>query len=516
MPRVIVIDHTIIQEVNHGNVHVANALKSLRTAGAELWISHEMAKTHLSSEADRRILSDLGVRDDYMYVLGRRGSHNLKWDDTVNDLGVDLRNSPTANLVLEKKGELMTMNKGLAADWAKTGGKTTPEIKFLKPMQNRTPDYGRARTLLNLKPLTINAKGQVNPQPKRFTPAPPPTILIKGKDGKMTRWVPKTDGLGKARTGTPIKVKPEHAPDPDGAARVAKHKIFLMGVDKVVHWINDHIQEKRFNERWDKLRPTVEQKLQNEPELGALVYVYYSQSGASADSALTPVNVFQDIAISYGHTRSEAIVNYSKGPQIRAAGAGKQISSEVLWFEPREDLDVRKLEIPFQIAGIATFVPGREMFVNVKFSGSAGFDDRIRSETKLKVDPGSQPYFYYLWPPRTLSYFNGKTFTVGIDQALEHPAEVVEEELKLATVPVVELDSGFNPYDATAAMVFPATNYAALLFKKAPATADHNGQLKNQRFEYIRWVKPKNMRIIRDFASEIVTSREEVSMGRNL
>jgi hypothetical protein len=244
-----------------------------------------------------------------------------------------------------------------------------------------------------------------------------------------------------------------------------------------------------------------------------LVYVYFSRSAAHADSALTPVNVFQDISVGYGYTYNDARMNLFQKNRTAPAGAGDQVAGEEIWFEPLMGLDIKNIEAPYQKAGIATFVPGRESLVNVKFSGSAGFDDRMKSETKLKVQKGDPIAFFYLWPPKEVSYANGKIHrSVEIDQALEHPAEVIDEELKLAYVPVVELDSSFNPWDATAAMVFPLNNTTLALFKEAPATRDLNGLVNGVNLEFVRWVKPRNMRVIRDFASEITTtSREEIS-----
>jgi hypothetical protein len=64
-------------------------------------------------------------------------------------------------------------------------------------------------------------------------------------------------------------------------------------------------------------------------------------------------------------------------------------------------------------------------------------------------------------------------------------------------VPVVKLDSSFNPYNAKAAMVWPADNSTANLFQTAGATQDNNGLLRGKGIDPLRWVRPEFIRILK-------------------
>jgi hypothetical protein len=59
------------------------------------------------------------------------------------------------------------------------------------------------------------------------------------------------------------------------------------------------------------------------------------------------------------------------------------------------------------------------------------------------------------------------------------------------------LDSFINPYDATAAMVYPADDYTMQLFQPK-GRIDDSGLLKKYSMDLVRFVKPHKMSVIRD------------------
>ena len=63
----------------------------------------------------------------------------------------------------------------------------------------------------------------------------------------------------------------------------------------------------------------------------------------------------------------------------------------------------------------------------------------------------------------------------------------------------IELDSAYNPYDTTAAMVYPADNFTMKLFGNR-GRIDDAGALANYQMDLIRFVKPFKIRLLKDFA----------------
>jgi hypothetical protein len=182
--------------------------------------------------------------------------------------------------------------------------------------------------------------------------------------------------------------------------------------------------------------------------------------------------------------------------------AGWSDVGDRIWLKPRAPMDIKRLKLPFgaTIAGLATFVPGKEKLVRVKFSGTAGFDDKWFSKEELNVPAGMTPRFYYLWPPDKINYFQFRSWqTTEVAWETSNEADVSYGDVDpfSSSVPVVKLDSTVNPYNATAAMVWPADNSTANLFQTAHATEDANGLLTGQLIGPLRWVRPEFIRILK-------------------
>jgi hypothetical protein len=179
-----------------------------------------------------------------------------------------------------------------------------------------------------------------------------------------------------------------------------------------------------------------------------------------------------------------------------------------IWIKPRGPLEISKFKLAFGTtkAGLATFMPGKEKLVRVKFSGKAGFDEKMMSKDSLDVPAGITPLFYFLWPPSEISWHDGgamETYEVPWEystDADETGAEIGVMAMK--GIPVVKLDSDVNPSTwfgpgATAAMIWPADDDTANLFRTSDPTHDNNGLLHGQGIEMLRWVRPEFVHIIK-------------------
>jgi hypothetical protein len=282
----------------------------------------------------------------------------------------------------------------------------------------------------------------------------------------------------------------------------------FQGANLIIQAINDRIQARRMKEYWDKLEPNIAARLRDDPSLGVLIVVYYSRRqkvGAENESPLEHVTVFQSIVPAYGYIKSEALrALATRPPGISAVGEG-ELLSESHFIPPRQPVDVRKLSTPFPKLGLATFVPGREKLQGVRWRGILGFDDL--SETKLNVPAGMTARFLYLDPPSEIRWFDGSIkYDTEIDRAWISPAEVAQPILFSSYLPVIELDTTnwlLKPiYPKRAGMVFPADAATARLFQTTPPTKD-KGALRNYpNMHLVRWVRPEDVRLLRNFRIE--------------
>ena len=347
-----------------------------------------------------------------------------------------------------------------------------------------TEDIFQARRLMGLKPLSI--------------------LQTKAAPGKGGPSSPPSGGAGTTETttsevGTPIEPVQEHGPNARGDAKFQAATLAFQGIDFVLQKINSAIQARRFEAEWSRWLPEVTRRLNADPQLGALVLISYSKDQGDPESAIDTVTVFQGIQVGYGLNVDDALRDAQSQPRM---AAGRSDVGDRIWIKPRAPMDINRLKLPFgaTIAGLATFVPGKEKLVRVKFSARAGFDDRMFSKDALNVPGGMKPRFYYLWPPDKINYFQfGRWQTTEVDWDMSQDADVSYGDVAafFPGVPAVQLDSSINPYSATAAMVWPADNSTANLFQVADATEDVNGLLSGQGIGPLRWVRPEFIRILK-------------------
>lgn len=499
----VLLDKNVITDIARGNAAVAEALKRILDSGEPVYIARAAYNELLrDSPIQLRMGYELLLKD-LKLTTAPEGASSLS--DRVNFLA----DNPEKGQV----GSVKEYGKGKAADrpadaFVAAEAKSlkarlwTLDETFAKKARSLGVDLAResqikgksgkedmfqARRLMGLKPLSSLQSSTTKPVPGKGGPSNP------SSGGARTTETTTSE------VGTPIEPVQEHGPNARGEAKFQAATLAFQGVDFVLQKINSAIQARRFEAEWSRWLPDVTQRLNADPQLGALVLISYSKGEGDAESAIDTVTVFQGIQVGYGLNVDEALSDANA--QVRMSPGNSNVGDRI-WIKPRAPMDINRLKLPFgaTIAGLATFVPGKEKLVRVKFSARAGFDDKMFSKDVLNVPSGMKPRFYYLWPPDKIDYFQfGKWQTKEVDWDMSQDADVSYGDVDafFPGVPVVKLDSSFNPYNATAAMVWPADNSTANLFPAADATEDNLGLLSGQDIGPLRWVRPEFIRILK-------------------
>jgi len=343
----------------------------------------------------------------------------------------------------------------------------------------------------------LNGVRSPKPTPKLMDTNSP--VVVKPPTNTQSK-AEKSSAVGpqKAYVGGPVKPVVEHGLNP--TPRTNAVKLGLKGVNWVIQGINDHIQGGRIEDRMQVLRPQIERTLAEKTDLGVLIITQFSQRqkmGVENESPLEHVKSFQYIEYEYGRTEEEAYQKFLNGPaKIRPAGAGTYVSQKQ-WIPPANPPSIQNLPTPFPKNAIATFVPGLEELVAVQFSHASGFDDKIKSRVALGKNHAR---FIIMFPPNNVAYFwGGRWRTEDIEMSLVKPGQIIDHEQSTYYVPTIDLDSFPNPYDATAAMVYPADDYTKDIFYKK-GRIDDGGLLSKYAMEHVRFVKPHKIRLLEDFA----------------
>jgi len=535
MPRIIVIDKTAIDQLNSDNKDLANFFNSLRSVNLSIINNPHLemtAETYAKlNAAEQQLCKDMGVKpansDQYSINSFRSRTDSKaifveKWDP---DAFKNIAPEHEATIALAfGSAELLTFDQKLAQTYgrltARLQDKLVPELKSMS-VSNKPIEYNAARRNLGLRALNITPAGAVLPTPG-YT-------RVK-MDGKTVGWVtPDKEGFivaeggprtkGGARTTKtitavvgdhePVQAPKEYGPSIGGdAAMNLGATVVIQGINYVLSKINGPIQQRRFEEDWNRRKPYVDQRLNEDPQLGAMIYVYYSKYQAGEASGIDGGLAYRDVQVGFGFTPDDAQRAYNSQDHTTA---GAEIGDQI-WVKPKAPLDVRRLKLPYatSVAGLATFVPGKEKLVRVRFRTSlgGGFDDRLHSRETLDVPKGAAPRFFYLWPPEKINYrFGYSISTQDIDWTISTDADestagtdVVRKPFK--GIPVVKLDSHINPSTwfgdgATAAMVWPADNATANLFQTTPATLDPNNYLAGLGYQLVRWVRPEFVRVLK-------------------
>jgi len=514
----IIIDKNVITAIARGNTAIAEALTRLLQSREQVCIAHaaynELVRDTPGAdlrEGYRVLLEDLNIHtppesrapnpDSRISERGNFYADNITYTPgrgkvgRVDEYGGKGKQTPGDAFVAAEarslRASLWTLDKNLAKR-AENLGVTIARESAIE-IRTGTEDIGVARRLMNLKAVT----------------APRPPTPSRGGGGSSggggggaggaAGGKSNTMSATKADVGEPIKPVHEGGPDARGDAKFQAATLAFQGANFVLQRINSAVQARRFEAAWQGLQGEVQRRLTDDPQLGALVLVSYSKAPGDAESAIDTVIVFQSIQIGYGLDPDDALRDARSRPRI---AAGTSDVGDSIWLKPRAPADVSRLKLPFDttVAGLATFVPGKEKLVRVKFSGRMGFDDKMFSRAELSVPVGMTPRFYFLWPPSEIQYLRDSGWhTLDIDWNMSNEADIAygDTDPFFMGVPVVNLDSWANPYSARVAMVWPADNSTANLFMTTAPTQDNYGMLAGQGLNLLRWVRPEFIRVLK-------------------
>ena len=497
----ILLDKNVIADIARGNTAVADALTRLCQSGEPVYIARaaydELVRdspVHLRMGYEL-LLKDLKITTAPAGASSITDRGNFHADNpekgqpgSVKEYGKGKANETPGDAFVAAEAKAMraklwTLDERFAKKAKSLGVELARECQIKG--KSGTEDIGQARRLMGLKPLSM-LQNATKAAPGKGGSGNPPS------GGSST---PETT----SEVGKPLEPVQEHGLNARGDAKFQAATLVFQGVDFVLQKINSAIQARRFEAEWSRLAPEVTRRLAADPQLGALVLISYSKDQGDAESAIDTVTVFQSIQIGYGLNVDDALRDAQSRPRMLP---GRSDVGDRIWLKPKAPMDIKRLKLPFgaTIAGLATFVPGKEKLVRVKFSGKLGFDDKMFSKDVLKVPAGMTARFYFLWPPDKISYFQSgwaQTQEVDWEMSSEADASYGDVDPFFMGVPVVKLDSSINPFNATAAMVWPADNSTANLFQTADATQDNLGLLSGQGMGPLRWVRPEFIRVLK-------------------
>lgn len=504
MSEAILIDANVITHLNHGSQKAADALRKLMDSGAIIYISPQ-AYNELTSQPGKMVG---GIGPD----LPRTATANKM---LIQDLGIKIAPAPPATSIIYtrhnkapvlSKSDLETAAAAFeinAKVWSfdrafrenpanvekSLGIQVAPEssLAYDADALKQTRDYRTARKLTGLATdFEISVGGRI----QKIPPKKPPSK--KGSGGGL-------GGGGGIPAGTPPDL---NTPGARGQKVSDGIELGLKGVNFIIQKINDKIQADRMKESWARIQPEIERRLADDPSTGVLIIVQFGQrekQGAEHESPLEHTSRFLGIDTEYGQTESEAWAAWTQRPRV--SDGSLKITYQRTFIQPRQGVDIRKIQTPFPAYGLGTFLPGRASLMKVRWKGKFGFDEE--GDVKLEVPKGQTARFLLLSAPAKISFLNGAISHTTTIPRVWTDAAMAEFDYS-ESVWVVDMDRGlFNVGNDMAAMVFPADNATARLFEGVGRTADNLGQLKRfVNIDTMRWVRPENIHVLRKFAED--------------
>lgn len=503
MPRTVILDGNVLDQLNRGNTAAATALKNLLKNGSTVYVSqqayNEMVKNSAiprSQAANQLFLDDLGIKVASPGKLADRvsvysGSAKLSEADLLvvaqaKSAGAELwsfdrvfrKNHAEIAATLQVKIASETINVGIL------DGKVPPQ------------DYRVARRIMNLAPVDISLTGGVTrPGPKGSPPGvtgpppgaappPPPPAGPAGSGASPSTRPPATAGRGPAPPGI----------DPGGVNATARSQAIGGGIQlglrifgTTLNLISESIEKQRAEEALKGRLPEIEQLRSADPRLGVLVRFVFSQGMAHGDSAINPSPVFEHIELATGFTKDEAVRSFPPSASTLKPKTG--YFNKDSWIEPSQQASVAALRLPFPKQARGCFAPNAR-FVTVEWGGVTGFDDE--EEGPLLLLPSSID-FYILKPSSTIVWYNGN-FRVETAIPIVH-----RESANKKTLEAINLDPDL-PWNITAAMVFPANDATDEFFSHGKKTLDTLNLLRVlPNFGKVRWIRPENIEVTETF-----------------
>src|SRR5262249_52330703 len=113
MPNIVVIDESVIEQLNQGNRSLASQLQNYPAGRAEIWMTRETYRERSRGPANERLLNDLGVRGP-----AGDGPRGREWQPMYGSH----KNGNTAALAIDRKAAVMTANAELKTIFKAQGG----------------------------------------------------------------------------------------------------------------------------------------------------------------------------------------------------------------------------------------------------------------------------------------------------------------------------------------------------------------------------------------------------------
>jgi hypothetical protein len=168
--RILYIDHNVIDQVVRGNNDVAQTLLALRAAGVDLRISHWSWRELVLNPArvetrvhQRLIIEDLGIAVDDALSMARRVDDVLAATPPGGRTGFSPADTQVAVGARAGQGDLWSFDTAFRGNpanaRARFGLQVAPESAL--PLVRGPQDYARARRLLGLDPIEIQADGSI-------------------------------------------------------------------------------------------------------------------------------------------------------------------------------------------------------------------------------------------------------------------------------------------------------------------------------------------------------------------
>jgi hypothetical protein len=505
--RIILLDGTVIDQINRGNAQVADTLLGMVRNGDQIYISRQAYNEKVTNvlpregTANRLMLERLNIRiapagpmasrvDVYARNQTRTGSVLSGPDSLVA--------APARALNAEVFSTDSAFRNNAAAVRSRLGVLVAPESVSVPVMgaSGGPPappaDYRVGHRLLGLPPVEISVSGEIirrgpSGSPPGASGAPPSGLGGGGGGGGSSA---SSRGGTTATVGIADNTLPQvGGPSPRGTAIAGGIQLAFQGVNFGLNLINDAIQARRVREALAQIEPGINRERAANPSMGVLLVFFYRQVQAPQESLIRPGAVFLQVEHATGRTRSEARQNWASQPVLRGgAGPNERIDSQEVWIPPSQPAGVSALRTPFPPAAIGTFATAK--LQDVEWGGVTGFDDE--GETSLRPASGAAPpEFVILRPAAVIRWFHGSS-----RMSTEIPL-VNRNTADGSSLIVVDLDP-WVPGNVSAAMVFPADDDTESLFSHGPRTKDNLDQLRGYvNFDKVRWVRPENIRVLR-------------------
>jgi hypothetical protein len=367
---------------------------------------------------------------------------------------------------------------------------------------NLTGNLGKAKTLMSkiANPDAIDKLERANPPGGRVTvPVQTQIFPLGGGDAPDV-----AGGGGGPGGGGGSRPRVTYEGPGDVVAPIAEHGPSAFrtaaadGVAQLVQWGSGKLTELADAKQQELANAEINQQIDSiktmwdvHPERGVLFTITWEVwNHGDAGEIKRFVSAVPKYGVDRQSARSTLANVATEVPNPKA-----EIRVDEIWIDPPEPLAVHNLPSPFPKIALATFANEDEV-QDVKWRGRATFDDT--GFTSLKPVKGAEARFFIMQPPDEIAFMDGRDRNTTSVPILHRSAPGGW------TIPVVNLDTlvGYIPFvdRDTAAMVVPADEYTALLFKDSNPVKDAGSQLRLYEFANVRFVSPNNIRVLKSLS----------------